>query len=76
MIAITLGKKKSRSNEYLHLIQHAMGLRKSLTLHVARHSFATLVISHGLPIEDVARMLGRKDVRTTQIYASAPRLAA
>ena len=46
-----------------------MGLRKSLTFHVARHSFATLAISHGVPIEDVARMLGHEDIRTTQIYA-------
>jgi integrase/recombinase XerD len=58
-----------KGNEYLHLIQHAMGLRKSLTFHVARHSFATLAISHGVPIEDVARMLGHEDIRTTQIYA-------
>jgi site-specific recombinase XerD len=58
-----------KGNEYLHLIQHAMELRKSLTFHVARHSFATLAISHGVPIEDVARMLGHEDIRTTQIYA-------
>jgi site-specific recombinase XerD len=58
-----------KGNEYLHLIQHAMGLHKSLTFHVARHSFATLAISHGVPIEDVARMLGHEDIRTTQIYA-------
>ena len=46
-----------------------MGVHKRLTFHVARHSFATLAISHGVPIEDAARMLGHKDVRTTQIYA-------
>ena len=57
-----------KGNEYLHLIQHAMGLRKSLTFHVARHSFATLAISHGVPIEDVVRMLGHEDIRTTQIF--------
>lgn len=58
-----------KGNDYLHIIQNAMGLHKRLTFHVARHSFATLAISHGVPIEDVARMLGHKDVRTTQIYA-------
>ncbi len=57
-----------KGNEYLHLIQHTMGLRKSLTFHVARHSFATLAISHGVPIEYVARMLGHEDIHTTQIY--------
>src|SRR5574344_2930080 len=56
-------------NEYLYLIQHAMGLCKSLTFHLARLSYATLAISHGVPIEDVVRMLGNEDIRTTQIYA-------
>ena len=37
--------------------------------HVARHSFATLALSHGVPLEDVARMLGHEDVHTTLIYA-------
>jgi site-specific recombinase XerD len=46
-----------------------MGLHKSLTFHIARHSFATPALSHGVPIEDVARMLGHEDIRTTQIYA-------
>ncbi len=58
-----------KGNDYLHIIQNTMGFHKSLTFHVARHSFATLAISHGVPIEDVARMLGHEDVRTTQIYA-------
>lgn len=58
-----------KGNEYLHLILHSMGLHKSLTFHVARHSFETLVISHGVPIEGVARILGHEDIRTTQIYA-------
>ena len=62
-----------KGNEYLHLIQHAMGLRKSLTFHVARHSFATLAISHGVPIEDVARMLGHEDIRIPQPQGKPPR---
>ena len=57
-----------KANDYLHLIEAQMKLRKSLTFHIARHSFATLVLSHDVPIEDVARMLGHKDIRVTQIY--------
>lgn len=58
-----------KGNDYLHLIECRMNLRKPLTFHVARHSFATLSLSHHVPIENVARMLGHTDIRTTQIYA-------
>ena len=45
------------------------GIKKNLTTHVARHSFATLSISYGVPIESVSKMLGHTNIRTTQIYA-------
>ena len=54
---------------HLHLIQAAMKLNKNLTFHIARHSFATLALAHDVPIENVARMLGHQNIRTTQIYA-------
>lgn len=65
-----------KANDYLHLIQAQLGIKKNLTFHVARHSFATLALAHDVPIENVARMLGHEDIRTTQIYASAPRMVA
>lgn len=58
-----------KANDSLHMIEVRMGLNKPVTFHVARHSFATLSLSHDIPIEKVARMLGHKDVKTTQIYA-------
>ena len=58
-----------KANDYLHIIQAAMKLNKNLTFHVARHSFATLALAHDVPIENVARMLGHQNIRTTQIYA-------
>lgn len=56
-------------NDYLHSLEPRIGLTKPLTFHIARHSFATLCLSHDVPLEKVARMLGHRDIRTTQIYA-------
>ena len=57
-----------KANEYLHVIEAILGTQKSLTFHLARHSFATLALAHDVPIENVARMLGHTDIKTTQIY--------
>lgn len=56
-------------NDYLHIIESRLNFNKPLTTHVARHSFATLCLAYDIPIEDVARMMGHSNVRTTQIYA-------
>lgn len=57
-------------NVYLHYIEHLLGFKKSLTSHVARHTFATAVmLGNNVPIEVVSKMLGHTDIKTTQIYA-------
>lgn len=57
-------------NDYLHVIEAKLGLRKPLTSHVARHTFATTVcLSNDIPIETVSKMLGHRHVSTTEIYA-------
>ena len=57
-------------NAYLKEIQTLTGLEKSLTFHVAMHTFATTVtMMNGVPIESVSRMLGHKDIKSTQHYA-------
>ena len=58
-----------KANDYLHLIEVSCEIHKPLTTHVARHSFATLALSYDIPIEDVARMMGHTNIKTTQIYA-------
>ena len=56
-------------NMHLHAIEGILGISKPMTSHVARHSFATLMISHDIPVAVVSRMLGHKDIGVTQIYA-------
>ena len=47
-----------------------MRYSKRFNLHIARHTFATTVtLTNGVPIESVSKMLGHKNLRTTQHYA-------
>jgi len=57
-------------NTYLKEIAGACGVNKNITFHVARHTFATTVmLSNGVPIETVSKLLGHTKLSTTQIYA-------
>lgn len=56
-------------NMHLHAIAAIVGIDKHLTSHLARHSFATLMLSHDVPIAVVSKMLGHRDISVTQIYA-------
>lgn len=56
-------------NDFLLLVETDLKIKKRVSCHVARHSFATLMLSYNVPIEKTARMLGHKDIKTTQIYA-------
>ena len=58
-----------KTNDYLKEIATACGIDKDISFHMARHTFATLTLSKGVPIESVSRMLGHKNIKTTQIYA-------
>lgn len=59
-----------RTNAYLKEIATLCRINKKLTFHIARHTFATTVaLSNGVPMESVSKMLGHRNIRTTQIYA-------
>ena len=58
-----------KMNQYLKEIATSCGIKKNITFHMARHTFATLTLSKGVPIESVSRMLGHTNIKTTQIYA-------
>lgn len=59
-----------KMNSYLKEIADVCGIKKELTFHIARHTFATTItLLNGVPIESVSKMLGHTNIQTTQHYA-------
>ena len=59
-----------KMNAYLKELADLCGIEKQLSFHVARHTFATTVtMMNGVPIETVSKMLGHKNLQSTQHYA-------
>ncbi len=53
----------------VHQIGFIMERTKNLSYHLARLSFATLMLSSGVPIESISKMMGHTNISTTQVYA-------
>jgi integrase len=62
-------KYLQKYNSLLKEIAKTCGIDKRITSHVARHTFATLALEKGMPIETVSKILGHTNITTTQIYA-------
>ena len=56
-------------NKHLYQWIGAAGITKNITFHCFRHTFATLQLSKGTDIYTVSKMLGHRELKTTQIYA-------
>ena len=60
---------KGKLLTYLKAVGLACGIRTPLTYHIGRHSFGTLTLEAGIPIESIAKMMGHSSIASTQIYA-------
>ena len=53
----------------LSIVGEACGIRERLSFHMARHTFGTMTLSAGIPIESIAKMMGHASISSTQVYA-------
>lgn len=60
---------KGKLLTHIKAVGLACGFRPPLTWHCARHSFGTLTLEAGIPIESIAKMMGHSSIASTQIYA-------
>lgn len=60
---------RSVMGKNLCVVGKACGIRQSLSYHMARHTFGTMSLSAGIPIESIAKMMGHASISSTQIYA-------
>ena len=62
-------KSNQKLNAYLKELADICGISKPMTMHIARHTFATTVLlSNGVSMEATSKMLGHSSLKTTQIY--------
>ncbi|WP_443680793.1 site-specific integrase, partial [Phocaeicola coprocola] len=52
-----------------HSLGVALGINENLTAHVARHTFGVNMVTSGISMESIAKMMGHSNLRSTQVYA-------
>jgi integrase/recombinase XerD len=64
----TISSRNAYFNKVLQILVEPLGLNKHVSMHSARHTFAVLALQLGIPMEVLSKLLGHRDLKTTQIY--------
>lgn len=64
-----LPKVANETHHYMRRIEELSGIKKHITFHVSRHTFATMAITYGADLYTVSKLLGHSNVQVTQVYA-------
>ena len=56
-------------NYKLKEVVRLCGIKKNISFHCARHTFATMALNNGMSLESISQILGHSSIKTTQIYA-------
>lgn len=60
--------KTALINKYLKILAKESDIEKNLTIHVSRHTFATLALKNGVPIVNLSKILGHANIQQTMVY--------
>ena len=64
-----LPKVAHETHHYMRRIEDLSGIKKHITFHVSRHTFATMALTYGADLYTVSKLLGHSNVHVTQVYA-------
>ena len=68
-IAKTIIEQQRQLKAVKEEVGKACGIKQRLSYHMGRHTFGTMCLSAGIPIESIAKMMGHTSIASTQIYA-------
>ena len=69
LVFYDLPSKSANTREQLNRWCMKAGINKKISFHTARHTFATMLLTLDVDLYTVSKLLGHKDIKTTQIYA-------
>lgn len=68
-LASAISASTSQINKQLKTIAKLAKIDKSISTHVGRHSFATMLLTGGIDLPVISELMGHHDIKVTQIYA-------